>query len=114
MWESWRTDLSFVLVGAIFLVCQSLSGGVTDPRAEGADAAPGDRSYRDAWRDETFRPRRHGLARRQLGPGRASAARAKIGKRISDADRRSQVYVGNVNLADAMILSKGVPAQQNK
>ena len=53
MWESWRTDLSFVLVGAILLVCQSLSGGVTDPRAEGAAAAPGDRSYRDTWRDET-------------------------------------------------------------
>jgi hypothetical protein len=53
MWESWRTYVSFVLVGAIFILCQALSGGVPGNQAEGVSADPGDRSYRDALRDET-------------------------------------------------------------
>ena len=53
MWESWRTYVSFVLVGAIFILCQVLSGGVPGNQAEGQSADPGDRSYRDALRDET-------------------------------------------------------------
>jgi hypothetical protein len=53
MRESWRTYVSFVLVGAIFILCQALSGGVPGNRAEGQPADPGDRSYRDALRDET-------------------------------------------------------------
>jgi hypothetical protein len=53
MWESWRTYLSFVLVGAIFILCQALSGGVPGNQADGQSADPGDRSYRDTLRDET-------------------------------------------------------------
>jgi hypothetical protein len=53
MRESWRTYVSFVLVGAIFILCQALSGGAPGNRAEGQPADPGDRSYRDALRDET-------------------------------------------------------------
>jgi hypothetical protein len=53
MWESWRTYVSFVLVGAIFILCQALSGGVPGNQAEGVAADPGDRSYRDALRDQT-------------------------------------------------------------
>jgi hypothetical protein len=53
MWESWRSYISFVLVGAIFILCQALSGGVPVDRAEDVSAAPGDRSYRDGRRDET-------------------------------------------------------------
>ena len=36
MRESWRTYLSFVLVGAIFILCQALSGGVPGNQAEWA------------------------------------------------------------------------------
>ena len=53
MRESWRTYVSFVLVGAIFILCQALSGGGAGNRAESQPADPGDRSYRDALRDET-------------------------------------------------------------
>ena len=53
MWESWRTYLSFVLVGAIFILCQALSGGVPGNQADGLYTDPGDRSYRDTLRDET-------------------------------------------------------------
>jgi hypothetical protein len=54
MWESWRTYLSFVLVGAIVIVCQALSGGVTDtPPGEGLAAEPGDSTYREVLRLET-------------------------------------------------------------
>jgi hypothetical protein len=53
MWESWRTYISFVLVGAIFILCQALSGGVSGNQADGQSADPGDRSYRDTLRDET-------------------------------------------------------------
>jgi hypothetical protein len=53
MWESWRTYLSFVLVGAIFILCQALSGGVPGNQPDGQSADPGDRSYRDALREET-------------------------------------------------------------
>ena len=53
MWESWRTYLSFVLVGAIFILCQALSGGVPGNQADGLSTDPGDRSYRDTLRDET-------------------------------------------------------------
>jgi len=53
MWESWRTYVSFALVGAIFILCQALSGGVSGSQGEGPSADPGDRSYRDLLRDET-------------------------------------------------------------
>jgi hypothetical protein len=53
MWESWRTYISFVLVGAIFILCQALSGGMSSRQSEDATADPGDRSYREALRDET-------------------------------------------------------------
>ena len=53
MRESWRTYVSFVLVGAIFILCQALSGGVPGNQADGLSTDPGDRSYRDTLRDET-------------------------------------------------------------
>jgi hypothetical protein len=53
MWESWRTYLSFVLVGAIFILCQALSGGIPGNQPDGLSTDPGDRSYRDAVRYET-------------------------------------------------------------
>ena len=53
MWESWRTDISFVLVGTIFILCQALSGGVPGSPADAISTDPGDRTYRDALRDET-------------------------------------------------------------
>ena len=53
MGESWRTYVSFVLVGAIFVVCQALSGGVTGNQPEGFTAEPGDSTYRDVLRVET-------------------------------------------------------------
>jgi len=53
MWESWRTSISFVLVGAIFVVCQALSGGVTGNQPDGLAAEPGDSTYRDVLRIET-------------------------------------------------------------
>jgi hypothetical protein len=53
MWESWRTYICFVLVGAIFILSQLLSGGGMGTQAEGTSADPGDRSYRDALRIET-------------------------------------------------------------
>ncbi len=52
-WESWRTYICFVLVGAIFILSQLLSGGVPGNQAEGTSADPGDRSFRDALRIET-------------------------------------------------------------
>ena len=45
MWESWRTYLSFALVGAIFVICQAVSGGIGG--REGAGGDPGDRGVRD-------------------------------------------------------------------
>ena len=53
MRESWRTYISFVLVGAIFILCQALSGRTSGHQPEEATADPGDRSYREALRDET-------------------------------------------------------------
>jgi hypothetical protein len=53
VWESWRTYVSFVLVGAIFVVCQALSGGVTGNQPAGFSAEPGDSTYRDVLRVET-------------------------------------------------------------
>ena len=53
MWESWRTYFCFVLVGAIFVLCQAFSGGVSGHRAGDNSPDPGDRSYRDALRIET-------------------------------------------------------------
>jgi hypothetical protein len=53
MWESWRTYISFVLVGTIFILCQALSGGRSGHQPEEVTADPGDRSYREALRDET-------------------------------------------------------------
>jgi hypothetical protein len=50
---SWRTYLSFALVGALFILCQAISGrtGVGAPDETSSD--PGDRSYREAVREET-------------------------------------------------------------
>jgi hypothetical protein len=53
MWESWRTYISFVLVGAIFILCQALSGGRPAQQLEDAAADPGDRTNREVSRDET-------------------------------------------------------------
>jgi hypothetical protein len=53
MFESWRTYISFVLVGAIFILCQALSGGTSGRQPDDATADPGDRSYRETLRDET-------------------------------------------------------------
>jgi hypothetical protein len=53
MWESWRTYISFVLVGAIFILCQALSGRTSGNQSEEITSDPGDRTYREALRDET-------------------------------------------------------------
>ena len=57
MWEStagsWRTYFCFVLVGAIFILCQAFSGGIPGNRAGDSSPDLGDRSYRDALRVET-------------------------------------------------------------
>ncbi len=53
MWESWRTYLSFALVGAIFVICQAVSGGIGG--REGAAGDPGDRGIRDNRGDTTGR-----------------------------------------------------------
>ena len=57
MWESksetWRTYICFVLAGAIFIVCQVLSGGGPAKQAEATSADPADRSYRETVRIET-------------------------------------------------------------
>jgi hypothetical protein len=50
MWESWRTYLSFALVGAIFVVCQAVSGGLG-----GREGDPGDRGMRDGRSDAAGR-----------------------------------------------------------
>jgi len=55
MWESWRTYICFVLVGAIFILAQALSGGGPGNQAEGTSADPGDRSYRDCPSDRDLR-----------------------------------------------------------
>jgi hypothetical protein len=47
MWESWRTYISFGLVGALFILCQALAGGGAGNRPEVVSADPGDRTYRD-------------------------------------------------------------------
>jgi hypothetical protein len=56
MWESksetWRTYISFAVVGAIFIVCQVLSGG-TAKQTEETSVDPVDRTYREAVRFET-------------------------------------------------------------
>ena len=52
-WETWRTYISFALVGAIFILCQALSGGSASNKPGEAGADPGDRSYRESARDET-------------------------------------------------------------
>jgi hypothetical protein len=56
MWESksesWRTYICFAVVGAIFIVCQVLSGG-TAKQAEETSVDPVDRTYREAVRFET-------------------------------------------------------------
>jgi hypothetical protein len=53
MWEAWRIHISFALVGAIFVICQALSGGLPADPPAGASTDPGDRSYRGAPRDDT-------------------------------------------------------------
>jgi hypothetical protein len=50
---SWRTYFCFVLVGAIFILCQAFSGGIPGNRAGDNSPDLGDRSYRDALRVET-------------------------------------------------------------
>jgi len=47
MWESWRTYISFGLVGAIFILCQALAGGGAGNQSGAPSADPGDRTYRD-------------------------------------------------------------------
>jgi hypothetical protein len=47
MWESWRTYISFGLVGAIFILCQALAGGSGGGHSGAPAADPGDRTYRD-------------------------------------------------------------------
>jgi hypothetical protein len=47
MWESWRTYISFGLVGAIFILCQALAGSGTGNQPGAPSADPGDRTYRD-------------------------------------------------------------------
>jgi hypothetical protein len=51
--ETWRTYVSFALVGAIVIFCQALSGGVSTNQPELLSAAAGDSSYRDLLRTET-------------------------------------------------------------
>jgi hypothetical protein len=70
---SWRTYIAFALVGAIFVLCQVLSGGVPGNRAEDAGADPGDRSYRGEVRDETA--------------GRAGPILPKVNRPVTTAPR---------------------------
>jgi hypothetical protein len=73
-WETWRTYISFGLVGAIFILCQALSGGAGSTKPDEAGADPGDRSYRETARDETAG--RGGVALPNVNrPLAASAAR---------------------------------------
>jgi len=46
MWESWRTYISFALVGTIFVLCQAMSGGAPGHQVESVSAEPADSSYR--------------------------------------------------------------------
>jgi hypothetical protein len=48
MWESWRTYISFVLVGAIFILCQALAGHRADNQSEASASDAADRTFRDA------------------------------------------------------------------
>jgi len=50
--ENWRTYLSFILVGAIFIACQMLSGGAST-RSTGITSEGADSSHRDLSRLET-------------------------------------------------------------
>jgi hypothetical protein len=73
-WETWRSYISFALVGAIFILCQALSGGAGSNKPDGPGADPGDRSYREIARDETAG--RGGVALPNVNrPLAASAAR---------------------------------------
>jgi hypothetical protein len=51
--ENWRTYLSFILVGAIFIVCQVLAGGTPSTQSTGLLGEGGDSTYRDMSRLET-------------------------------------------------------------
>jgi len=46
MWESWRTYISFALVGTIFILCQALSGGMPADQAVNTSAEPADSTFR--------------------------------------------------------------------
>jgi hypothetical protein len=46
MWESWRTYISFALVGTIFILCQALSGGTPGNQVESASGEPAHSTYR--------------------------------------------------------------------
>jgi hypothetical protein len=46
MWESWRTYISFTLVGTIFMLCQVMSGGAPGNQVEGTSADLSDSTYR--------------------------------------------------------------------
>jgi hypothetical protein len=50
---SWRTYLSFGLVGALFILCQVISGRTGGGTPDEASSDPGDRSYRETVREET-------------------------------------------------------------
>jgi hypothetical protein len=43
--EAWRTTISFVAAGMIFVLCQVLSGGAIGPAAKSTSDDPGDRTY---------------------------------------------------------------------
>jgi hypothetical protein len=51
--SGWRTQISFLLAGAIFLLCHMIVSGSRDNVEEAGLSQAGDRSYRDAVRDET-------------------------------------------------------------
>ena len=51
--DNWRTYLSFILVGAIFIACQALSAGSPGTPSNSPSAEGPDSSHRDGSRLET-------------------------------------------------------------
>jgi len=54
MHESWRTYISFMAAGMIFVLCQVLAGSSSGPAPTATSDDPGDRTY--TARDETSGP----------------------------------------------------------
>jgi len=50
--DNWRTYLSFILVGAIFIACQALSAGSPGTQSSGPSAEGPDSAHRDGSRLE--------------------------------------------------------------